>query len=531
MRAAPGQTHELIKHAADATPDATALISGEKRVSYAELMDGCRRFASGVIGAGLPPGGRIGVYLPKQVETVIALFGTSAAGGTFVPINPVLRSRQVAHIVADCDVRYLVTSKARWADIRDRLAPARSLEAVILIDDDTGAAESAGGTALLAWPELLDAPPGPGHRRIDADMAAIVYTSGSTGKPRGVVLSHRNLIAGAESVATYLGNTREDVLLAVLPLSFDAGFSQLTTAFAAGATAVLLDYLLPGDVLQAIDRFSVTGLTAVPPLWNHLVRLDWPAGTGKSLRYIANTGGALPTATTKTLQKLLPTTDIFLMYGLTEAFRSTYLPPGEIDRIPNSIGRAIPNAEVLVINAKGEICEDDEPGELVHRGALVAMGYWNNPEATALRFRPAPGRDPAITTGETAVWSGDLVVRDGQGFLYFLGRRDSMIKTSGYRVSPTEIEEIAYSSGLVREAAAIGLPHPLLGQAILLAISAAASCPDPTAQLAEQLRLELPRFMQPQRIVLLEDLPHNQNGKIDRNAIADEHASLFAAGD
>lgn len=531
MRAALGQTHELIDHAANATPDATALISGGRRMSYAELAGGCRAFAGGVVGAGLPPGGRVGVYLPKQVETVIALFGTSAAGGTFVPINPVLRSRQVAHIIADCDVQYLITSQARWADIRDHVAPNRCLEAVILVDDDSAATDNAGETTLIDWPEFLRAAPVPGHRRIDADMAAIVYTSGSTGKPRGVVLSHRNMIAGAESVTTYLGNTREDVLLAVLPLSFDAGLSQLTTAFAAGATAILLDYLVPNDVLQAIDRFSVTGLTAVPPLWNQLVRLTWPPGAGDSLRYIASTGGALPTATTGTLRKLLPTTDIFLMYGLTEAFRSTYLPPAEVDRIPNSIGKAVPNAEILVVNEQGGICGDDEPGELVHRGALVSMGYWNNPQETAARFRPAPGRDPAIPTGETAVWSGDLVVRDRQGFLYFLGRRDGMIKTSGYRVSPTEIEEIAYSSGLVREAAAIGLPHPLLGQAILLAISATAACPDPTAQLARRLRTELPGFMQPQRIVLLEHLPHNQNGKIDRNAIADEHASLFAAGD
>ena len=306
-------------------------------------------------------------------------------------------------------------------------------------------------------------------------MAAILYTSGSTGNPKGVVLSHRNLLAGADSVATYLENTAADRILAVLPLSFDAGLSQLTTAFSRGASCVLLDYLLPRDVIRAVARYGVTGLAGVPPLWNQLVQCEWPQEAARSLRYITNTGGKMPVATTRTLQRLLPDTRIFLMYGLTEAFRSTYLEPAELERRPESIGKAIPNAEILVVNGEGGLCGPGEPGELVHRGALVARGYWNDPEKTAERFRPCPGQDPALPLPEMAVWSGDQVVRDEEGFLYFVARKDDMIKTSGYRVSPSEVEEVAYASGMVAGAVALGLPHAMLGQAILLLVTRAAT--------------------------------------------------------
>src|SRR6185312_7014610 len=268
---------------------------------------------------------------------------------------------------------------------------------------------------------------------------AILYTSGSTGKPKGVMLSHRNMVAGAKSVASYLENGPQDVLLAALPLSFDAGFSQLTTAFHAGARVVLLNYLLPRDVLRALDAERVTGLTGVPPLWIQLSDLEWPAGIAQHLRYIANTGGRMPRETLEKLRARLPRTKPFLMYGLTEAFRSTFLPPEEVDRRPDSIGKAIPNAEILVLRDDGTPCEPDEPGELVHRGALVGMGYWNDAAKTAERYKVLPGREAGFVLPEIAVFSGDTVRRDRDGYLYFIGRRDEMIKTSGYRVSPTEI--------------------------------------------------------------------------------------------
>jgi acyl-CoA ligase (AMP-forming) (exosortase A-associated) len=375
---------------------------------------------------------------------------------------------------------------------------------------------------VSTWSEMLAASSRAGHRVIDTDMAAILYTSGSTGRPKGVVLSHRNMVAGAKSVASYLDNGPHDTLLAALPLSFDAGFSQLTTAFHAGARVVLLNYLLPRDVLKVMEREHVTGLTAVPPLYIQLSQLEWPRAIGEHLHYFANTGGRMPRETLAALRQRVPRAKPFLMYGLTEAFRSTYLPPEEVDRRPDSIGRAIPNAEILVLREDGSECAPEEPGELVHRGALVGQGYWNDAEKTAERYRLLPGRDPGLQLPEYAVFSGDTVRRDAEGFLYFIGRRDEMIKTSGYRVSPTEVEEILYATKLVGECVAFGVDHPTLGQAIQVI----ATAPDGGAALdlealLAQCRIQMPAYMVPAGIEpAAGPLPRNPNGKIDRKLLA-----------
>jgi acyl-CoA ligase (AMP-forming) (exosortase A-associated) len=326
------------------------------------------------------------------------------------------------------------------------------------------------------------------------------------------------MVAGAQSVASYLDLRADDRLLAVLPLSFDYGLSQLTTAFLRGASVVLMNYLFPKDIVTMVARERITGLAAVPPLWIALARLAWPADC--TLRYITNSGGAMPVPTVHALQEALPDTQIFLMYGLTEAFRSTYLPPAETARRPDSIGRAIPNAEILVVRPDGTLCDADEPGELVHRGALVALGYWNDPARTAQRFRPAPGQDPGLPVPELAVWSGDTVRRDADGYLYFIGRSDDMIKVSGYRISPTEIESVLHATGLVAEVAAFGIDHPQLGQAIaVIAVPVEDDAIDAAALLAECKR-RLPAYMVPSLIDLRAGpLPRNPNGKIDRNLL------------
>jgi len=336
------------------------------------------------------------------------------------------------------------------------------------------------------------------------------------------------MVCGAESVSLYLQNRAADRILAVLPFSFDYGFSQLSTAFSVGASVALLEYLLPRDVVAALGRYAITGLAAVPPLWIQLAALDWPASVAEHLRYITNSGGAMPTATLKKLRAKVPSTSVFLMYGLTEAFRSTYLPPDQADVRPTSMGKAIPSAEILVVRPDGTPCAAGEPGELVHRGALVSLGYWNDPEKTALRFRPAPARAPELTTPELAVWSGDTVVQDEEGYLYFVGRRDEMIKTSGYRVSPTEIEEVLYATGVVAEAIAFGAPHPVLGQAIVVVgVPPAHLAADATERLLAACRSSLPTYMVPSHIEWREDLPRNANGKIDRPSVAALFATLF----
>ncbi len=526
--------HQFIERSAEVTPDATALLHKDATFTYAELAAQVRAVAQGLLALDVGAGERVAIYLPKQPETVFGLFGAAAAGACFVPVNPLLKPRQLAHILPHCNVRVLLTARPRLDALVEVLAHCPDLHTVVLVEDELPQDLALDGVRLMSFREFTagGAARSP-HRRIDADMAAILYTSGSTGNPKGVVLSHRNMVAGANSVASYLENTPEDRLLAVLPLSFDAGLSQLTTAFSVGASAVLMDYLLPRDVLKALARYRVTGLAAVPPLWNQLKDLPWPEEAVAGLRYITNTGGAMPVATTRTLRKALPNTQVFLMYGLTEAFRSTYLPPGEVDARPESIGRAIPNAEILVVAEDGRECAAGEPGELVHRGALVSMGYWNDPEKTAERFKPCPTRPGEIPTPELAVFSGDQVVRDEDGYLYFISRKDEMIKTSGYRVSPTEVEEVAHAAGGSTQVAAVGLPHGALGQAILLLLTPGA---DGAAEaLVERVlahcRAELPNFMVPLQVIARDTLPQNQNGKIDRRALAQEYHDLFLEAD
>ena len=513
---------ELIVRTAGRSPEAGALSADGATSSYAALAGQVAACASGLVVIGLQRGERVGIYLEKRVETVVASFGATAAGGVFVPLNPLLKPEQVGYILLDCNVRVLVTSPERLALLGEVLAQCPDVRHVVVTD--AGAAARALPTTT--WADFLAAPPRPGHRVIDTDMAAILYTSGSTGRPKGVVLSHRNMVAGAKSVASYLGNHAGDTLLAVLPLSFDAGFSQLTTAFHVGARVVLLNYLMPRDVLKAIERERVTGLTAVPPLYIQLAQLEWPAAVNDSLRYFANTGGRMPRETLALLRRRVPKARPFLMYGLTEAFRSTYLPPDEVDRRPDSIGKAIPNAEILVLREDGSECAADEPGELVHRGALVGMGYWNDAEKTAERYRVLPvgvgGREAGLQLPEVAVFSGDTVRRDAEGFLYFIGRRDEMMKTSGYRVSPTEVEEVLYATQRVGECAAFGVEHPTIGQAIQVIATPSANTAvlDVVALLAE-CRARMPAYMVPAGVhAVAGPLPRNPNGKIDRKLLA-----------
>lgn len=519
--------HDLIFTAADCAPDAEALSYQDQTMDYAILAGEIESRSGGLSALGLSRGERVAVYLEKRVEAVVALFAVSAAGGVFVPVNPVLKPEQVVHILTDCAVRVLITSLERLKLLQTVLLSCHDLHAVVVVDakDELPAIS---GLLVINWEMLHVAKRFRAElRTIDSDMAAILYTSGSAGKPKGVVLSHRNLVAGAKSVVQYLGNQHDDRILTVLPLSFDYGLSQLTTAFYAGATNVLMNYLLPRDIIQLVKEQQITGIAAVPPLWIQLARLDW--GQVPSLRYITNSGGAMPRTVLDQLRNALPKTKIILMYGFTEAFRSTYLAPEELDQRPDSIGKAIPNAEVLVLREDGSHCVPGEPGELVHRGALVAMGYWNDMEKTAMCFKPIKPRQSGLPLTEIAAWSGDTVQMDEEGFLYFIERRDAMIKTSGYRVSPTEVEEVIYATECVAEAVAIGVPHPALGQAIVGIVTARKGIQLNTDNLLVACKQHLPAYMLPRHIELREgNLPRNPNGKIDRKLLFQEMQHLFA---
>ncbi len=521
--------HHLIEHGASRWPDRPALAFRRDRLSYAELRDKTLGVASGLADLGLGREDRVAVYMEKRIETVAALFAATRAGGAFVPVNPILRPHQVGYILRDCNVRVLITTPQRARDLGEELAACPDLRCLVVVGSVPDGLPPC-DLRVVTWDEVIGgaeatsiAPP----RIIDTDMAAILYTSGSTGSPKGVVLSHRNIVAGAKSVSQYLENTAEDRILSILPLSFDAGLSQLTTGFHVGAEIVLMNYLLPKDVVRICAEAKITGLTCVPPLWIQLTEQKWPPEASESLRYFANTGGHMPKSLLDSLRGIFPGAKPFLMYGLTEAFRSTYLDPAEVDRRPNSIGKAIPNAEILVAREDGTLCGPGEDGELVHRGALVAMGYWNDPERTAERFRPAPSRDPALPLPEIAVWSGDIVHADEEGFLYFVGRRDEMIKSSGYRISPSEIEEIFYQSGLAKEAVALGPPHPRLGQGIVVVASPVDGQALDADALLDMCRQQLPRFMVPEIIAERAGLPRGPNGKIDRAALKKEFMDIF----
>lgn len=524
--------HEIVLQTAAQYPDRVALKHKSASYSYRELANAIHVTASRFHTIDVRRHERVAIYLPKQAETVVSIFAASACGAVFVPVNPALKPVQVQHILQDCNVRVLVTSKDRLDTLAGVLAECTDLHTVLLTDAVD--CSRIGHVQVLPYSQAFSADelaggPLPQPAPTDADMAAILYTSGSTGKPKGVVLSHRNMLVGAQSVATYLQNTADDVLLALLPLSFDYGLSQLTTAFLKGACVVLLDFLLVQDVVKAIALHKITGLAAVPPLWAQLAKAKWPEGAADSVRYLTNSGGAMPDALLTQLQTIFTNAAPYLMYGLTEAFRSTYLPPADLPRKRGSMGKAIPNAEIVVVREDGSLCGPNEPGELVHRGPLVSLGYWNSPEKTAERFKFDPMLPKGIQHAPLAVWSGDTVKYDEEGFLYFIGRRDEMIKTLGNRVSPTEVEEVVYSlDPTLVDVAALGVPHPDLEQAIVVLFVVSDNREVDTAAWLLRLKGLLPGFMVPKMLIQLPQMPKNANGKLDRKLLSGEYQQLFS---
>jgi acyl-CoA ligase (AMP-forming) (exosortase A-associated) len=472
---------------------APALVIRERVYSYEELNLRIGRLAAWLAGQGLDAGDRVATWLGKGEIACLMPLAPVRAGLVHVPVNPLLKAAQVAHIMADSGARLLITNSARAGDFA--FADEKMLLAILNEE---------------AAPTL---PPLPISTDPDT-LAAILYTSGSTGRPKGVMLSHANLALGAVSVAQYLKLQPDDCTLAALPLSFDYGQNQLFSTWRSGGCVVPLDYLTPRDVIKACAKHNITTLAAVPPLWVQLAEQDWPVEASENMRRLTNSGGALTPSLVKMLRSIFRSkTAIYAMYGLTEAFRSTYLDPALIDANPTSMGRGIPFAEIMVVTPDGREATPDQPGELVHAGPLVAQGYWQDEARTAERFKPAPSFSQY---GGLAVWSGDTVRRDTEGLLYFVGRDDAMIKTSGNRVSPTEIEEAAVESGLVAEACALGRKDERLGEAIVLFVRGSGD----DERLRAHLKATLPNFMQPAEIIWLDAFPKSANGKLDRNHLA-----------
>lgn len=512
--------HHLLQTSARRLPDKHACVHGEARLSYAEFQRRAAGLAAGLRQAGTQRGDRIGICLEHSIPQCVSIFGVSMAGAAFVPINSHLFPEQVAHIVRDCGMTGLILAGAKAANLAAALGDAPSLKFLVVL--------GGGETPTMPRPvhrfETLsqtETPPAWRDVAIGKDLAAVLYTSGSTGKPKGVMLSHEQVLAGSTIVSTYLEIAESERILSLLPFSFDAGLNQLMTCVQQGATIVLATFVFAREIVELLLKERITALAGVPTLWSVLAQPHSPLRgyAFPDLRYITNTGGRMPEPVLKALRAALPATRIYLMYGLTEAFRSTYLPPEELDQRPGSIGKAIPDTEILVVNDRGEACRPGEAGELVHRGPTVSMGYWGQPELTARVLRPHPWLPPELGSDEKVCYSGDLVRADEDGFLYFVGRRDNLIKSSGFRISPTEVEEVLFQSGRLREAAVIGVPDEVLGQAI----KAFVVPQDGTSAGAESLlafcATKLPRFMVPRAVEALEALPKTPSGKVDYPAL------------
>ncbi len=510
-------------------PDRPALRIKDRVYSYQTLNIRVGRLAKFLANQGFVAGDRVATWLPKTELACLMPLAVVRAGLVHVPVNPLLKPAQVRHILDDSGARALVTSAARAATL---LSPSPSGEGTGVGPVGVSATSTSPtstpplkgrGFSVLDETDVLahldndtaeTLPPLPDTTDTNT-LAAILYTSGSTGRPKGVMLSHANLSLGAISVAQYLGLAADDVTLAVMPLSFDYGQNQLLSTWQAGGCVVPIDYLTPRDVIKACAKHGVTTLGCVPPLWVQLAEQVWPAEATANMRRLTNTGGALTPSLVKMLRSIFPhPARIFAMYGLTEAFRSTYLDPDLIDANPTSIGKAIPFAEIMAVAKDGSEAAPNEHGELVHAGPLVAHGYWQDAARTAARFKPAPDWS---RYGGMAVWSGDTIWRDDNGLITFVGRDDAMIKTSGNRVSPTEVEEAAIESGLVAEACALGRKDERLGEAIVLFVRGDGAADE--AALATHMKATLPNFMQPADYVWLEEFPKNANGKLDRDGL------------
>jgi acyl-CoA synthetase (AMP-forming)/AMP-acid ligase II len=473
----------LLWTTAEADPARRAVIEPGRITDYGSLRRRAASIAAALADVGVRAGDRVGIFLDGGAEAVAAFFGVAAVGGIAVVVNEWLRPRQVEHMLDGAGTAALITSD----DVISRQPrPLETRSRVLMARDLAGPAD------------------GKPHPRVDMDPAQIVFTSGSTGLPKGVTVSHANLVAAARTVIAYLDIRPSDRLASVLPFSFVYGMSQVLCAVGSGAALV-------------VER---SPLAAVPPLWQQLLNVasfrDDPL---TSLRIATNAGGHLPVPLVRAVRRAQPQARVFLMYGLTEVLRSTFLPPEEVDRRPDSMGRAIPGAEVLVVREDLTLCAPGEVGELVHRGPTVTLGYWNDPEATARVYRAHPLRPAGTPDTERVVFSGDLVRQDPEGWLYFVGRRDRMIKTLGYRVSPDEIATVLYASGEVAECIITSEPDDARGERVVAFVVLAGGGAGSLDRLKAYAGVELPRHMQPTRFEVRDALPRLPSGKHDVAAL------------
>jgi len=497
-----------LRRAAATAPGKQALVAGERRMTYAELDAAASALAARLRALGVGRGDRVAILLPNGADAAIAIYGALRAGAAFTPLNPTIKADKLAYVLRDCEAVAVVTDAALAPLAGAARAQAPSVRHVL------DAAEAAAGPAGPL-------PPAP----ISVDLAAIVYTSGSTGRPKGVTLTHANMAFAAGSIVSYLEMRTDDRILCVVPLSFDYGLYQLLMCVRLGATLILeRGFAFPGRVLELLRDERVTGLPAVPTIFQVLtVALGDRAPDLPCLRFLTNTAAALAPATIEALRAVFPGARLHSMYGLTECKRVSWLPPEQLDVRPESVGIPIPGTQAWVADADGDPLPAGEVGELLVRGAHVMQGYWNDPEATADRLRP--GRWP----WERVLATGDLFRADAEGYLYFVGRRDDIIKSRGEKVAPREVEAVLHAAEGVRTAAVLGVPDPLLGEAIVAYVVPHEGAALTPAALRRHCATHLEDYMVPARVELRDTLPTTPNGKVDRRALAREAEAPAAA--
>lgn len=505
------RVEDFLTCSAARLPDKVALVAGERRLTFQELDRATDYLAADLRRRGVGRGDRVVVFMDNCAEAVIAIFAALKAGAVFSPVNPSTKADKLAYVINNCRATALITLGRLLRVTQTALAETPSVKAVIVAD--------ATGELPDGWARLEDAVAA-GHAPsarggIELDLAMLIYTSGSTGFPKGVMMTHQNVVAAATSITTYLESRADDIVLSVLPLSFDYGLYQALMTIKVGATLVLeKSFAFPQAILQKINAEKVTGFPIVPTIAALLLQMkDLRPGQFPTLRYLTNTAAALPTAHIRRLQALFPEARLFSMYGLTECKRCTYLPPEELARRPDSVGIAIPGTEAYVVDDDGARLPPGVVGELVIRGPHVMKGYWENPQATARALRPGPYE------WEKVLHTGDLFRTDAAGFLYFVGRKDDIIKTRGEKVSPKEVENVLVMLAGVREAAVIGVDDPVLGAAIkafVVAEPGSLSAQDVLRHCAKHIE----DFMVPKHVEFRDALPKSENGKIDRRALA-----------
>ena len=503
--------HDLLAERLPQAAQRTALIERDERLTYEELARQSDALAGQLAELGVTSGDRVALHLKPYIPQAIASFAAARVGAVFVNIHYQWTTEQLLHVVGDSGARVLITDARVATALAEHTIPS-TLEGTIVHGGGDHLPDTVPWGAATA---KLPAAPG-----ADSDLAAILYTSGSTGQPKGVMLSHANIIAGARSVATYLDNTADDRLLGVLPLCFDYGLNQLTTMMLCGGAVVAQTVGMASEIVKTIIEHDVTGFAGVPPIFVDVVRyLEAEPMPLESLRYVTNSGGAIPSAVLEKMPQVFGNADIVLMYGFTEAFRSTYLPADEFAKKMGSMGRDVPDARTFVIHPEVGICGPGQEGELVHQGSFVSLGYWGRPEDTQKKFRPCP--ELAGELGEEVVaYSGDTVSIDDDGYYWFVERRDNMIKSSGFRISPSEVEEILYRHEAVGEAVAFGVKDDRVGQVVHVAVSLTTGHECTEAELLAYCRAHLPNYMLPREFVIwAESMPRTVSAKLDRPAI------------